>query len=94
MFDAISNLRKIQQETLAKATPGTIVWLLECEEFRLFIDVDGILKVLWGSGMRMLRLNAHVVTKISLSSSWRWKDGRRVCNACMTLELTAQLGPH
>ncbi|KAH6909450.1 hypothetical protein BKA70DRAFT_1148668 [Coprinopsis sp. MPI-PUGE-AT-0042] len=50
-LDAISNFRKIQQDTLAKATPGTIVWLFDYKEFRLFIDVDGVLKILWGSGI-------------------------------------------
>ena len=54
ILDAISNYRKIQQDTLAKATPGTILWLLECKEFKLFVDVDGSLKIMWGSGMRML----------------------------------------
>ncbi|KAH6905383.1 hypothetical protein BKA70DRAFT_1153081 [Coprinopsis sp. MPI-PUGE-AT-0042] len=50
-LDAISNFRKIQQDTLAKATPGTIVWLFDYKDFRLFIDVDGVLKILWGSGI-------------------------------------------
>ena len=53
ILDAISNFRKVQQDTLTRATPGTIVWLLECKEFKLFLDVDGDLKILWGSGMRM-----------------------------------------
>ena len=52
IMEAISNYRRIQQDTLAKATPGTILWLLECKEFRLFVDVDGSLKFMWGSGMR------------------------------------------
>ena len=52
ILEVVSNYRKIQQDTLAKATPGTILWLLEGHEFRLFIDVDGQLKFLWGSGMR------------------------------------------
>ena len=52
LLDAIVNFRKIQQDTLAKATPGTILWLLECEEFTLFMDIDGTLKIMWGSGMR------------------------------------------
>ena len=56
IIDAISNYRKIQQDTLAKATPGTILWLLECEEFKLFVDIDGFLKIMWGSGMRSLSL--------------------------------------
>ena len=52
ILDAVSNYRKVQQDTVAKATPGTIVWLFECKEFRLFVDIDGTLKILWGSGMR------------------------------------------
>ena len=54
ILNAVSNYRKIQQDTLARATPGTILWLLECPEFKLFVDVDGSLKILWGSGMRAL----------------------------------------
>ncbi|KAH6909650.1 hypothetical protein BKA70DRAFT_1426069 [Coprinopsis sp. MPI-PUGE-AT-0042] len=51
ILDAISNIRKIQQDTLAKATPGTIVWPFDCREFRLFVDLDGVLKLMWGSGI-------------------------------------------
>ncbi|KAH6912020.1 hypothetical protein BKA70DRAFT_1559519 [Coprinopsis sp. MPI-PUGE-AT-0042] len=51
VLDAISNLRKIQQDTLDKATPGTVLWLFTCKEYRIFIDVDGVLKILWGSGI-------------------------------------------
>jgi hypothetical protein len=54
ILDAILNFRQIQQDTLSKATPGTILWLLECKEFKLFIDIDGTLKIMWGSGMRTL----------------------------------------
>ncbi|KAH6905368.1 hypothetical protein BKA70DRAFT_502069, partial [Coprinopsis sp. MPI-PUGE-AT-0042] len=36
---------------LAKATPGTIVWLFDYKEFRLFIDMDGHLKIMWGFGI-------------------------------------------
>ena len=52
ILDAIANFRQIQQDTLSKATPGTILWLFESEEFKLFIDIDGTLKIMWGSGMR------------------------------------------
>ncbi|KAH6900903.1 hypothetical protein BKA70DRAFT_1115287 [Coprinopsis sp. MPI-PUGE-AT-0042] len=51
ILDAISNFRKIQQDTLAKATPGTIVWPFDCREFWLFVDLDGVLKLMWGSGI-------------------------------------------
>ncbi|KAH6909464.1 hypothetical protein BKA70DRAFT_200362 [Coprinopsis sp. MPI-PUGE-AT-0042] len=51
ILGAIPNLRRIQQDTLAKATPGTILWLLDCKEFLLFIDVNGVLKIMWGSGI-------------------------------------------
>ena len=62
ILDAILNFRKIQQDTLAKATPGTILWLLECDEFKLFVDIDGNLKIMWGSGMRMLNHSFSLTT--------------------------------
>ena len=52
ILEGVNNYRKIQQDTLSKATHGTIQWLFECKEFQLFIDLDGQLKILWGSGMR------------------------------------------
>ena len=60
LLGAISNFRKIQQDTLAKS-PGTVVWLLECDKFQLFIDVDGSLKTLWGFGMRTSRLSSFTL---------------------------------
>ena len=52
ILDAVANYRNIQQDTLAKATPGTIQWFFKSKEFKIFIDVNGDLRVLWGSGMR------------------------------------------
>ena len=58
ILDAVDNFRTIQQDTLEKATPGTIQWLLKCDEFQIFIDSNGHLKILWGSGMRKLLLGS------------------------------------
>lgn len=74
VLDAICNYRKIQQDTLAKATPGTILWLLECKEFKVFVDTDGTLKFLWGSGMRTLVLDSTVQVLTNFVSSRCWKD--------------------
>ncbi|KAH6903527.1 hypothetical protein BKA70DRAFT_1081027, partial [Coprinopsis sp. MPI-PUGE-AT-0042] len=45
------NFRKIQMATLGRATPGTGEWILAWETFLIWLDSDGFLKILWGSGM-------------------------------------------
>lgn len=52
ILDAIDNHRMIQQDTLAKATPGTLEWLFKTEYFIAWWDKPGSFKVLWGSGIR------------------------------------------
>ncbi|KAH6879578.1 hypothetical protein BKA70DRAFT_1576192 [Coprinopsis sp. MPI-PUGE-AT-0042] len=37
--------------TLGRATPGTGLWIVECETFRLWLDPDGWLRIMWGYGM-------------------------------------------
>jgi hypothetical protein len=60
ILKAISNLRKIQQDTLAKATPGTVEWLFSTCYFTVWWDRSGNFKVLWGSGIRrFIRFYAH-----------------------------------
>lgn len=48
----VPNLRKIHLDVLSKATPGTAVWILQTEYFLLWLDPNGDLKVLWGTGIR------------------------------------------
>ncbi|KAH6887858.1 hypothetical protein BKA70DRAFT_1332666 [Coprinopsis sp. MPI-PUGE-AT-0042] len=48
---AIPNFRKIHQDMLAKAAPGTGMWLLKSERFSLWLEPNGDLKILWGSGI-------------------------------------------
>ncbi|KAH6876908.1 hypothetical protein BKA70DRAFT_1127813, partial [Coprinopsis sp. MPI-PUGE-AT-0042] len=45
------NFRGIQIATLGRATPGTGLWIVECEMFRLWLDPDGWLRIMWGYGM-------------------------------------------
>lgn len=52
VLDHVSNFRGIQITTLGKATPGTGIWLLRWDKFILWLDLDGWLRILWGSGMR------------------------------------------
>jgi hypothetical protein len=49
---AIPNFRKIHQDTLAKATPGTGMWLLKSDTISLWLEPNGDLKIIWGSGIR------------------------------------------
>ncbi|KAH6912117.1 hypothetical protein BKA70DRAFT_1266618, partial [Coprinopsis sp. MPI-PUGE-AT-0042] len=48
---AIPNFRKIHQDMLAKATPGTGVWLLKSEKLRVWLEPNGDLKIMWGFGI-------------------------------------------
>ena len=49
---AVRNLRKIHQDTLAKATSGTGLWLFKMDEWLLWLDLNGWINVLWGTGIR------------------------------------------
>ena len=53
----IPNLRRIHLDVLSKATPGTAVWILRTKYFLLWLDPDGNLKVLWGTGIRECSVN-------------------------------------
>ncbi|KAH6905393.1 hypothetical protein BKA70DRAFT_1292974 [Coprinopsis sp. MPI-PUGE-AT-0042] len=50
-LDVIFNVRKIQQDTLAKATPGTVKWLFVSKYFGVWWNRSGTMKILWGSGI-------------------------------------------
>ncbi|KAH6907397.1 hypothetical protein BKA70DRAFT_1563297, partial [Coprinopsis sp. MPI-PUGE-AT-0042] len=51
VLGAIRNLRTIHQDIISKATPGTGVWLFKTNEFLIWVDLDGDLKILWGTGI-------------------------------------------
>ncbi|KAH6909889.1 hypothetical protein BKA70DRAFT_178830 [Coprinopsis sp. MPI-PUGE-AT-0042] len=51
ILDTVRNLRKVHLDVLAKVTPGTGVWLLETDKFLIWVDPDGNLKILWGTGI-------------------------------------------
>ncbi|KAH6877440.1 ankyrin repeat-containing domain protein [Coprinopsis sp. MPI-PUGE-AT-0042] len=51
VLGAIRNLRTIHLDIISKATPGTGVWLLKNQHFRIWLDSNGDLKILWGSGI-------------------------------------------
>ncbi|KAH6905339.1 ankyrin repeat-containing domain protein [Coprinopsis sp. MPI-PUGE-AT-0042] len=48
---AIPNFRKIHQDTWAKAAPGTGMWLLRSDTISLWLEPNGDLKIIWGSGI-------------------------------------------
>ena len=51
-LEAIPNFRKIYQDMLGKATEGTGLWLLKGDKFRIWLEPNGDIKILWGSGIR------------------------------------------
>ena len=59
ILQAAPNFRKIYQDMLSKATEGTGMWLLKNEKFRIWLEANGGIKILWGSGMRESIRSAH-----------------------------------
>ncbi|KAH6884366.1 hypothetical protein BKA70DRAFT_140333 [Coprinopsis sp. MPI-PUGE-AT-0042] len=52
VLGSIRNLRTIHLDVLSKVTPGTGVWLLKTANFIIWMDPNGDLKILWGTGIR------------------------------------------
>jgi hypothetical protein len=52
ILNAVSNQRKIQQDTLSKATPKTGGWMLRHEKLAVWQDPKSGLDMMCGSGMR------------------------------------------
>jgi hypothetical protein len=52
LLKLVPNFRQIQIATLGRATPGTGLWIFEWETFVLWLDPDGLLRIMWGYGMR------------------------------------------
>jgi hypothetical protein len=59
VLQSVPNFRRIYQDMLSKATAGTGVWLLKGDKFGLWLEPNGDIKILWGSGMRTLACDAH-----------------------------------
>jgi hypothetical protein len=76
-FRSIPNFRKIYQDTIAKATPGTGMWLLKNDKFMIWLEPNGDIKIFWGSGIRAW-CSALYVHSLNPSTSGRWKDDHRV----------------
>ena len=67
----VSNLRQVHLEVLSKATPGTAVWILRTDYFLLWLDPNGDLKILWGSGIRKCIQLCTLQRPLSMKPSWR-----------------------
>ena len=48
----VRNLRRTHLDILSKATPGTGLWFLRTPMFLIWIDLNGNVKILWGTGIR------------------------------------------
>ncbi|KAH6889029.1 hypothetical protein BKA70DRAFT_1163656 [Coprinopsis sp. MPI-PUGE-AT-0042] len=51
ILKSIPNFRQIYQDMLSKATLGTGMWLVKGDKFCLWIEPNGDIKILWGSGI-------------------------------------------
>jgi hypothetical protein len=63
ILQAVPNFRKIYQDMLEKATEGTGMWLIKGDKFRVWLEPNGDIKILWGSGIRTCC--ASVATRFS-----------------------------
>jgi hypothetical protein len=59
VLQSVPNFRRIYQDMLSKATAGTGVWLLKGDKFCIWLEPNGEIKILWGSGIRTLLSSAH-----------------------------------
>ncbi|KAH6869461.1 hypothetical protein BKA70DRAFT_373755 [Coprinopsis sp. MPI-PUGE-AT-0042] len=57
ILGAIRNLRTIHSDNLSKATPGTGVWFFKTKMFLMWLDPNGHLKIIWGTGIREWNCN-------------------------------------
>ncbi|KAH6889061.1 hypothetical protein BKA70DRAFT_1409263 [Coprinopsis sp. MPI-PUGE-AT-0042] len=51
ILQSIPNFRNIYHYMLSKATRGTGMWLVKGKRFRLWLEPNGDIKILWGSGI-------------------------------------------
>ncbi|KAH6889058.1 ankyrin repeat-containing domain protein [Coprinopsis sp. MPI-PUGE-AT-0042] len=51
ILQSIPNFRQIYHDMLSKATPGTGMWLVKGDKFRLWLEPNGDIKIFWGSGI-------------------------------------------
>jgi hypothetical protein len=52
VLSAIRNMRVMHLDNLSKATPGTGIWFFKAPMFVTWLDPNGCVKVLWGTGIR------------------------------------------
>ncbi|KAH6887863.1 hypothetical protein BKA70DRAFT_1164372, partial [Coprinopsis sp. MPI-PUGE-AT-0042] len=81
ILQAIPNFRKIHQDMLAKATPGTGMWLLKGEKFSLWLEANGDLKILWGSGIPGAGKTVLAALVIDILEAMAREAGRNFCVA-------------
>jgi hypothetical protein len=52
ILQLVPNFRDIYHDMLEKVTPGTGMWLIEGDKFRVWLEPNGDIKIFWGSGIR------------------------------------------
>jgi hypothetical protein len=59
ILQSIPNFRSTYQDMLSKTTPGTGMWLVKGDKFRVWLEPNGDIKIFWGSGIRRFPLHAQ-----------------------------------
>ncbi|KAH6905323.1 ankyrin repeat-containing domain protein [Coprinopsis sp. MPI-PUGE-AT-0042] len=77
----IPNFRKIHQDMLAKATPDTGLWLFRGEKWGLWLEPDGDIKILWGSGMPGAGKTVLAALVIAMLEALAEKSDLKICVA-------------
>ncbi|KAH6870878.1 hypothetical protein BKA70DRAFT_365676 [Coprinopsis sp. MPI-PUGE-AT-0042] len=79
VLGAARNLRIIHLDILSKATPGTGVWLLKTDKFIIWLDPNGDLKILWGTGIPGAGKTVLVSIIIRELEALAAIEGSRIC---------------
>lgn len=79
VFRAIPSFRKIHQDMLAKAVPGTGMWLFKSKNFRLWLEPNGDLRILWGSGLPGAGKTVLAALVIDLLQKMAKERGGEIC---------------
>jgi hypothetical protein len=78
ILQLVPNFRDIYQDMLEKMTPGTGMWLVEGDKFRVWLQPNGDIKIFWGSGIRKWSWCLRGGLGLTFPRSRCWQERSRV----------------